>query len=98
MRLTKYEQEAIKQSFLETFGSGQIYLFGSRVDDSLKGGDIDLYLLLDEKYSQAILFEKKLDFLGQIQEKIGHQKIDIIISKDTKRSIEQEARKTGVML
>ena len=98
MRLTRNEHEAIKQSFLETFESGKIYLFGSRVDDSLKGGDIDLYLLLDKKYSHSILFEKKLDFLGKVQENIGHQKIDIVISKDTNRSIEQEALRTGVIL
>jgi hypothetical protein len=40
MRLTHKEIESIKQVFLEIFGSGKIYLFGSRVDDTLKGGDI----------------------------------------------------------
>ncbi len=33
MRLTYKEQSAIVHAFNETFNSGKIYLFGSRVDD-----------------------------------------------------------------
>lgn len=36
MRLKDIEIEAIKTAFAEVFGEGQIYLFGSRVDDNLK--------------------------------------------------------------
>jgi len=36
--------------FVEIFGDGKIYLFGSRTDDSKKGGDIDLYLCLTEEF------------------------------------------------
>jgi hypothetical protein len=42
MRLTNYEITSIKESFHQIFDTGKIYLFGSRIDDSLKGGDIDL--------------------------------------------------------
>jgi len=45
MRLTNLEQKMIKKAFVETFQSGDIYLFGSRVDDTKRGGDIDLYLV-----------------------------------------------------
>ncbi len=34
MRLTKFEQNSIKETFSETLKSGKIYLFGSRTDDS----------------------------------------------------------------
>ncbi|WP_297483921.1 hypothetical protein [Sulfurimonas sp.] len=37
MRLTQYEIASIKKIFEEVFGDGEIYLFGSRVDDSKKG-------------------------------------------------------------
>lgn len=43
MRLLNYEIDSIKKTFFEIFENGNIYLFGSRVDDSLKGGDIDLF-------------------------------------------------------
>jgi predicted nucleotidyltransferase len=38
------EVKAIKQTYDEVFKYGDIYLFGSRVDDTQKGGDIDLYI------------------------------------------------------
>nr|MBL0721603.1 nucleotidyltransferase domain-containing protein [Sulfurovaceae bacterium] len=47
MRLMTQEKNAIIESFQEVFKSGKIYLFGSRVDDSKKGGDIDLYIQSD---------------------------------------------------
>ena len=46
MRLSQRYIEVIKKYFKEFFQNGEIYLFGSRVDDSKKGGDIDLYLNL----------------------------------------------------
>ena len=45
MRLTEFEINAIKQCALEIFGDNvQVFLFGSRVDDSKKGGDIGSYI------------------------------------------------------
>jgi len=44
MRLSMLEVKAIKQTYDEVFKYGDIYLFGSRVDDTQKGGDIDLYI------------------------------------------------------
>ena len=95
MRLTYKEIVAITSTFKEVFKSGEIYLFGSRVDDSKKGGDIDLYIQTDNKDN---LMEKKIDFLVLLKEKIGEQKIDVVISKDTNRLIEQKALKEGIVL
>ena len=95
MRLTQKQLKAIDESFKEVFKSGSIYLFGSRVDDNLKGGDIDLYIDTDAKDN---LFEKKISFLVSLKRKIGEQKIDVVISKDKNRPIEQEALKKGVKL
>lgn len=44
MRLEPYEIKVIQDSFINNFHSVKIYLFGSRVDDTKKGGDIDLYI------------------------------------------------------
>ena len=95
MRLKQKEIEAIISTFQEIFKNGNIYLFGSRVDDNLKGGDIDLYIDTDDKDN---LFEKKIDFLVSLKRKIGEQKIDVVISKDKNRAIEQEALKKGIRL
>lgn len=95
MRLSNYEINAIKQSFKEVFEEGKIYLFGSRVDDTQKGGDIDLYIQTNSKEN---ISEKKIKFLAILKEKIGNQKIDVVVSKDRTRAIEQEAITKGVEL
>ena len=61
IRLNSYEQKMIKKAFLETFEEGDIYLFGSRVDPTQKGGDIDLYLVPNTKFEDER--ERKIKFL-----------------------------------
>ena len=95
MRLTEFEIISIVESFKHHFASGDIYLFGSRVDDTKKGGDIDLYI---DTADNVDLFDKKLLLARDIKAKIGEQKIDIIISKDKDLAIEKEALKKGVKL
>ncbi len=96
MRLTKEEIGLIKQAFRETFGNGDIFLFGSRVDDAKRGGDIDLYLVPDVKFEDER--SRKIKFLVKLDEYIGEQKVDIVLAKDKNRLIEQEAIKYGVKL
>jgi len=95
MRLSDRYIAVLKDQFKEFFQSGEIYLFGSRTDDSKKGGDIDLYFVLNNHDN---LFEKKIKFLARVKRKLGEQKIDIIFNKDPNRLIEQEAVKWGVRL
>ncbi len=95
MRLTNKQHQAIKNTFLEVFESGEIYLFGSRVDDSKKGGDIDLYVVSTCKEN---LTSKKIDFLVNLKNIIGEQKIDVVLNRDKNRPIEQEAIKNGILL
>ena len=95
MRLSKDYQKIIKEKFKEFFKDGDIYLFGSRVDDNKKGGDIDLYLVVKNHIN---LFEKKLKFLSRVKRELGEQKIDIIFNTDNTRLIEQEAQKWGIKL
>ena len=98
MRLTHYELNAIKQTFLDLFHEGKIYLFGSRVDDTKIGGDIDLYLELRENLNAEELMRLKVQFKLKLYDLIGEQKIDIVVSKDKDRSIEKEIMKNGVLL
>ena len=95
LRLQDYEIKAIKDSFVSTFKSGKIYLFGSRTDDSKKGGDIDLFI---ETESEDNLYHKKIDFLVSVKSRIGDQKIDVVLSKDKNRIIEKEALSKGIQL
>jgi predicted nucleotidyltransferase len=98
MRLSKYEQNSIKKHFKNIFPNAKLYLFGSRVDDSKKGGDIDLYIeTLSDEYS----YPKLLSFNSFIQADIGEQKIDIVVNKIDKqidKLIYTNAKKQGILL
>jgi predicted nucleotidyltransferase len=94
MRLADWEIEAIKKSAKEVFGEDvRVLLFGSRVYDDKKGGDIDLYVI-----TGTPTFEKKSRFWILLQERFGEQKIDIVLSKDKNRPIEKTALNEGIEL
>lgn len=95
MRLQEYEILSIKEVFSQVFKSGEIFLFGSRINDALKGGDIDLFLNPIDKTN---LRAKKIEFLVDLKSKIGDQKIDVILAKDGSSLIEKEAMAKGVKL
>ncbi len=95
MRLSDNYIDVIKKNFKRFFQQGDIFLFGSRVDDEKKGGDIDLYLVVSDHQD---LFEKKLKFLSRIKRELGEQKIDVVFNMDPNRLIEQEAKKWGIKL
>lgn len=95
MRLNKHYISSIKTVFESIFYEGNIYLFGSRVDDTKKGGDIDLYIEVTNKEN---LYEKKIKFLAKLKQKIQDQRIDVIFNEDSSRLIEQEARKWAIVL
>lgn len=96
MRLSSVHQAIIKAETLNVFGvNASVFLFGSRMDDSKKGGDIDLFIRTDDKDE---LFEKKLRFLAKLKRQIGEQKIDVVFNEDENRLIEQEVRKWSIQL
>ncbi len=96
MRLSPAYQEIIKAETLNVFGvNAAVFLFGSRIDDAKKGGDIDLFIRTDNKDQ---LYDKKLRFLARLKRQIGEQKIDIVFNEDESRLIEQEVRKWSIPL
>lgn len=89
-------KELFKQHFLET---DHLWLFGSRVDDTKKGGDIDLYV--QTTYDLDTAYKKKRLFLRELQDRIGEQKIDFVVQRingDQYLRIYDVAQKTGVKL
>ncbi|MCF6282028.1 MAG: nucleotidyltransferase domain-containing protein [Candidatus Polarisedimenticolaceae bacterium] len=97
MRLTYTEAKAIISETKKHFGrKAQVYLFGSRVDDTKKGGDIDLYIVPENKKEGSS--KKKIAFLSDLKQLIGDQKIDLVIATDSSKAIEQIAIKEGIAL
>jgi len=74
LRLSKDEIKLLKTKLHKLSDSAKIYLFGSRIDDSKKGGDIDL-LIIDKKLTKKDIRELRVEFF----KKFGEQKIDIIL-------------------
>lgn len=98
MRLTAAEIAAIKQSAAEIFGPGaSVRLFGSRVDDARRGGDIDLLLEVDPALAT---FRNECAFRRLLEDRIGEQKIDIVLHRRgcPLAPIAEIARETGVAL
>ena len=95
MRLLPHQHKTIKKYFLQFFEKGQIYLFGSRVDESKKGGDIDLYMVVPNLEN---LIKKKIDFLVAVKREIGNQKIDVVFDRGKNRLIDKVAKKEGILL
>ncbi|MDQ7090353.1 MAG: nucleotidyltransferase domain-containing protein [Methylococcales bacterium] len=96
MRLKTEDIKIIKTLTATFFGeTSSVFLFGSRVDDHKKGGDIDLYIEVDDKHD---LFERKIKFLARLKRAIGDQKIDLVFNEDSSRLIEQEIKKWAIKL
>jgi predicted nucleotidyltransferase len=78
IRLTPLQIQSIKSCILEVFGEKlKIYLFGSRTNPLLKGGDIDLFVYLENICTTKL--EKILLAKSKIEIKIGEQKIDLVV-------------------
>jgi predicted nucleotidyltransferase len=58
-------------------GDAKIYLFGSRLNDLARGGDIDILVI-----SGKIGFIEKVKIKSGIFKEIEEQKLDIVVKKD----------------
>ena len=93
MRLSKLEVDVVKQSVYRHDPEALVYLFGSRADDTKKGGDIDLLII-----STIIKPADKIDLKAAIYEKLEEQKIDIVVAKNKEKPFVRLALKQGVLL
>lgn len=100
MRLSEYEKEIIVLSAKDKFGENtKVILFGSRANDTAKGGDIDLLIQPGISISPEEMLKKKINMLIEIEQKLGDQRIDIILQQpDDNRSIIKIAKKTGIAI
>ncbi len=101
MRLTPAQLDIIRTTAAEQFGnSAHVWLFGSRIDDTKRGGDIDLYIEPEEADLDKLV-DAKLHFLMRLHQALGDQKIDVVIrpkQATDELPIYQIAKSTGVAL
>ena len=94
MRLSPKEIKIIQQEVNKIFDNAKVYLFGSRLDDTKKGGDIDLYIVPKE---QKDFFRKKALLKTKLEDLL-YKPVDITIAYNSNRAIEKEARKKCMLL
>ena len=93
MRLSAKEHSAIREAIHAADGDASIYLFGSRVDEAARGGDIDLLVL-----SSKIDLMAKLRILAWLHEQLGERKIDLVVYADASRPFPRMVMEEGVRL
>jgi len=99
MRLTDLERQVIQQKVLQILGTAaRVFLFGSRLDDHAKGGDIDLLIEVTESVNNPAELAAKIS--AQIMRALNSRKVDVLISAPnlTKLSIHQIAAQQGICL
>ena len=83
MRLSKAEIQAIRDVIHQYDPDARIRLFGSRLNDELKGGDIDLMIL-----SGKLTYRDKLKIRYQLKDRLGNRKIDLLITPKPQSAFE----------
>lgn len=100
MRLTPNQVKSIITILRRYFGAkSRIILFGSRLNDGAKGGDIDLYLepeMTDSDLVASALVKAKIALYQQL----GEQRIDLVVNRKQGLflPIYEHALSTGVEL
>jgi len=83
----------IKQIIQSFDSSAKVYLFGSRVDDTKRGGDIDLLII-----SEVIDYPIKNQIRIRLYDLLGEQKIDLLVSNDLDDPFVKLALQSGIEL
>lgn len=94
MRLSDRERRLIREAGLRHFGVAP-RLFGSRLDDTRAGGDIDLLIATHLPPAEAA--RRRLDLLAELWLLLGERKIDIVLDDgSSSRGIVERARREAV--
>lgn len=96
MRLDSRQSRIILESSRRFLGEDVgVVLFGSRVDDASKGGDVDLYI--ETRTSPGVW--KKAQLLAELEKRLGLS-VDLVLhpTNEPEKPIHRIAKLTGVPL
>jgi predicted nucleotidyltransferase len=95
MRLEADQLKTIREEVRGLDPAAEIYLYGSRVDDSARGGDIDLLVVSDQ-----LGFREMLRLRTAILDRIGWQQLDLVVRRRDQLTdpLAVLARETGTRL
>lgn len=81
MRISEEEQQAILNTISGFDQDAEVYLFGSRLDDAKRGGDIDILIASD------VITKRMLGILeDELFRQMDEQKLDFVLTDKGTRS------------
>lgn len=99
MRLTPSQIDLIRSTAQQLLGArAQVTLFGSRVDDHRKGGDVDLMVEVPNAIEEPVVISARM--ASRISRAMHGRKVDVVLKAPNLllQPIHQIARDTGVAL
>lgn len=96
MRLTDQQRGIIRNEVARVLGPrARVYLFGSRLDDKARGGDLDLFIEIDEVLANRAAAASRV--AARLQQALGDQRIDVVLVDAATRQqpIHEAARRQG---
>jgi uncharacterized protein len=102
MRLTEAERRDIALAAASVLPPGtRVSLFGSRVDDARRGGDVDLLVEMPAPASPDELVRLRGRLTAQLYRRMGERRIDVLMCQRDQpdpRPVVAAARRDGIEL
>jgi uncharacterized protein len=92
MHLTDDQRQHIRDAGLRHFGVIP-RLFGYRLDDTKRGGDIDLFIPGDRSAEEAVI--RRLRFCAELRTALGERRIDVLVETQQLSAIQDQAKRMG---
>jgi predicted nucleotidyltransferase len=99
MRLTPAQIDTIKSTAQAVLGEGaQVTLFGSRVDDEQKGGDVDLMVEVTQAIADPAVLAARLS--SRVSRSMHGRRVDVILKAPNlmEQPIHRIAKQEGIRL
>ena len=99
MRLTQDQIQIIKRTAQNVLGgSARVILFGSRVDDAAKGGDVDLLIEVPQALEEPALMSARI--ASRVSRAMQGRRVDVLLKAPnlSEQPIHRIAAQQGVML
>ncbi|MDX1251391.1 MAG: nucleotidyltransferase domain-containing protein [Gammaproteobacteria bacterium] len=99
VRLSEGQIRIIKEQIAQNLGpQAEVWLFGSRVDDQMRGGDIDLMVTVPHVTGRPSLLAARL--AAQLERSLEGRRVDVVLVTPATQAqpIHRIARQQGVML
>jgi predicted nucleotidyltransferase len=99
MRLTPAQIDTIKSTAQAVLGEGaQVTLFGSRVDDEQKGGDVDLMVEVTQAIADPAVLAARLS--SRVSRSMHGRRVDVVLKAPNlmEQPIHRIAKQEGIRL